>query len=374
MSATYIHTKHKAGIAQIVGRFFAIAYFCALISSIVYLWFFTQDRYVTIAKFKISSQDSSGAVDGIMSLALPGLSDSGIMDSQVAIGYIDSPDLLLELERDKEFNLIEHYSSPSQDLIFRLDSDSSLEARLKFYRKRIYAYFNSTTGLTEVTVDTFNPELSQKLAKNILIKSEKFINLMNQSIANQQLDFVLREVERTTKKVDDVQKEILTLQNANNFISPNEVISANLKAVETLRMEQLKLEAELSSLLRDSPNSPLIDTIRSQLRSLNELVAIETAKLSGPEKDRLNQLQMEFNQLKLKLQSAITLRTGAEAMMEKNRSTAIAQGRFFSVIQNPFLPESVGIPSRKYATAMIIILGFLLFLILRAVSRSLFSA
>lgn len=372
MSATYIHTKHKTGVTQIVGRFFAIAYFCAIIASIVYLWFFTQDRYITIAKFKISSQESTGAVDGIMALALPGLSDSGIMDSQVAIGYIDSPDLLLELE--KEFKLVEHYSSPLRDRIFRLASDSSLEARIKYYRKRIYAYYNSTTGLTEITVDTFKPELSKQIAESILIKSESFVNKMNQSIANQQLSFVRSEVARTSKQVDDLNNEMLALQNANNFISPDEVISASLKAVETLRMEHLKLEAELSSLLRDSPNSPRIESVRSQLRSLSELIDVEAAKLSGPEKDRLNQLLMKFNQLKLKFESAITLRTGAEAMMEKNRSTANAQARFFSVIQNPYLPESVGIPSRPYATAMILILGFLLFLILRALGRSLFNA
>lgn len=371
MSATYIHTKHKAGISQIILRFLAFLYFAGLAAVLVYLWFFTQNRFLTIAEFKISSQDTSGAVSGIVSLALPGLTDSGSMDSQVAIGYIHSSDLLLYLE--KKFDLVEHYGSPSRDLVFRLAPDSSLEDRLKYYRDRIYAHYNQDTGLTEITVDTFKPELSKKIAEHILEETKTFMNKINQSIAGQQLAFVRSEVERTTKMVEDLNNEMLTLQNANKFISPNEVISSSLKAVETLRMKHLQAEAQLSSLLRDSPNSPRIETVRSEIRSLNELIDIESAKLSGPEKDRLNQLLMQFNQLKIRFEYAINLRAGAEAMMEKNRSTAIAQSRFFTIIQNPYLSEDVGLPRRTYATITILVLGILLFLIFRALVKSVFE-
>ena len=85
-------------------------------------------------------------------------------------------------------------------------------------------------------------------------------------------------------------------------------------------------------------------------------------------------MQSQYTRLKLKLEHSISLRTAAEALLEKNRATANAKGRFFSVIQNPYLPEKVGIPSRWYVTAMIIILGYLLFLILRALTRTLFDA
>ena len=57
-----------------------------------------------------SRQGSSAAGVGLAELALPGLSDSGSQDSQIAIGYADSADLLLDLE--KEFKLVEHYTAP----------------------------------------------------------------------------------------------------------------------------------------------------------------------------------------------------------------------------------------------------------------------
>lgn len=372
MTATYIHTKRKDGFSKLILRLLAVLYVVGLAATVGYLWLFTQDRFISIAEFKISRQDSSSGMEaGLMQLALPGLSDSGSQDSKIAIGYIDSSDLLLELE--KEFKLVEHYSAPTKDVIFRMDPGSNLEERLEYYRKRITAHFDTESGMTVISVDTFSPALSQKIAATLLKKSELFVNVINQNIADQQLGFIRGEVERTAKQVEDINQQLLALQNKHNFISPDEVIAANLKAVEEMRMELLRAEAELSTLLRDSPNSPRIESIRSRIRSINELIDVESAKLSGPEKDRLNQLLLEFKKLEIRLEFATRLRTGAETMLEKNRVEAASSSRFFSVIQNPYLPEDVGIPRRPYATAAILGLGFMLYLILRALLRSMFE-
>ena len=147
MSATYIHTKRKDGYSQLILRFLAFLYTVGLAATVAYLWMFTQDRFVSTAEFKISRQDSSSGMEaGLMQLALPGLSDSGSQDSKIAIGYIDSSDLLLDLE--KEFKLVEHFSSPVKDFIFRLDPSSNLEERLEYYRKRITAHFDTESGMT----------------------------------------------------------------------------------------------------------------------------------------------------------------------------------------------------------------------------------
>lgn len=373
MSATYIHTKRKPGLARLIVRGLGGLYFVALGLAIVYLWLFTQDRYVCSAEFKISRQDNVGMEMGMgmVQLALPGLSDSGSMDSQITIGFIDSADLLLELER--EFKLIAHYSAPQTDLVFRLKPDSSLEDRLAYYRNRISAHFDKDTGMTVVSVDTFDPKLAERITAELLKKSEAFVNTINRNIAEQQLGFVRSEVERTEKQVQEINVELLALQNAHNFITPDEAITANIKAVEGMRLQHLQAEAELSGLLRDSPNSPRIETLRSRIRSLNELMDVESAKLSGPEKNRLNQLLVQFKQLQMKLDFAIRLRSGAEILLEKNRTDAIARSRFFTVIQHPFVPEEAAIPRRPYVTVTLIVLGLFAFWILSAISRSLFE-
>lgn len=368
MSASYIHTHRKPGFSNWVIRILGVLYFIGLAAAIAYLWLCTQDRFISTAEFKISQQNSSSVDTGLLQLALPGLSDSGSVDSQIAIGYVNSADLLLELE--KKFNLVEHYTSPRNDFVFRMKKNANLEERLDYYRSRILAHFDSETGMTVITVDSFSPELSKKIATTLLQQAEKFINVINQQIADQQLGFVRSEVERSAARVEELNKKLITLQNENNLINPDEVISASLQAVQELKLDLLRSEAELSSIQRDSPNSPRIETLRSHIRSVNELIDIESAKLSGPEKDRMNQLLLQFKQLTLEIDFATRLRTGAETMLEKNRVEAISNSKFFTVIQVPYLPEDVAIPRRPYATAVLLVLGFLLFLILRVLALS----
>jgi capsular polysaccharide transport system permease protein len=369
MSSTYIRTKQNAGFARTVLKSLGVVYFLGLLMAIAYVWLLTQDRYVSKAAFKISRQEAGSGLDtSVVQLALPGIADSGSMDSQVTIGYINSADLLLDLE--KQFNLIEHFSSPSQDFVFRMDPNGGLEDRLKFYRKHITADFNHDTGLTEINVDTFTPALSQEIAAAVLKRAEGFVNLINQDVADQQLEFIRGEVDRTSERVNEVHRELIELQNKHRFISPSEVINASLAAVQEMQMERFRAEAELASLLRDSPESPRIDNLESRLRSLNELIDKETTKLSGPERDRLNQILMEFKEIELRLETATRLRTGAEMLLEKNRIDAVARSRFFSVIQTPYLPEEVALPLRTYTTITMIFLGVLCFFIVRALVHS----
>ncbi|RYD23720.1 MAG: hypothetical protein EOP88_03045 [Verrucomicrobiaceae bacterium] len=371
MTTSYIHSRRKLGPFQWILRFLGVLYFVGLLSSVAYVWFFTQDRFITVASFKISRQNSSATTAGLAELVMPGLADSGSADSQTTTGYISSADLLMALEKD--FNLAEHYRSPKKDVIFRLPPDAPIEDRLEFYRERIFAHYSPDTGMTMLTVDTFDPELSKKIATVLLKKAEGFINSVNQSVADQQVGFARSELDRSIKHVEEVNRELLKLQNEHGIVDPEAQIKANLSTVQELRMERIKIEAGLTSLLRDSPNSPQIDAIRSRLLSLDDLIEAETAKLSGPEQDRLNQVLAQFGDLKQKLEFAIRLRTGAEMLLEKNRVDTISQTRFFTVVQNPFLPEDVGMPRRPYATTTILVLGILGFLILKALTQSIFE-
>lgn len=366
MTATYTHLDSKPGLSRIVLTLLGVLYFATLALVIGYIWFVAQDRYVTSATIKISRQQ--GGDSSLLSMALPGISDTGSADNMIAIGFVNSADLLLELET--EFDLIAHYSAPERDFFYRLDPESKVEDRIAYYRKRIFAHHDKESGLVLFSVDTYEPNLARAIAASVLKKAEAFINEMNQQMADQQLAFLNKEVEERNLKVEQLNQEMLDLQNKYNFITPDEMISASLAAVQQMKMEYLQVETELSSIERDSPGSPRIEPLRSRLRSLNEAIDVESAKLSGTEKDRLNQILVQFRQLQQKLDFAIQLRNGALTMLEKNRVDAIAQSRFFSVIQNPYLPEKVSKPDRGYTTTTLVVLGLLLFVVLKSLAQS----
>lgn len=349
-------------------KFATIAYFTLLAACVVYLFGFTADRYVSTAEFRISENKDSAADAGLLALALPGLVDSRSLDSQITLSYVASADLLMQVEN--KFDLRGHYSSPKTDFYFRMAKDSNLEQRLEYYRKRITSHFNQETGLTVISVETFEPEFSKQVAGFLLEKSEEFVNQVNQKIADRQFDFLHKEFERAAENLEKANRELNEFQDKHAFISPEQMIASTLTAVESMKLEMLKNQAEIATLVRDSPNSPRIELLESQLRSLSELMSVEQSKLSGPEKNRLNKIAKEFQLIESRIEFRSRLLSGAELLLEKNRSEAITNSKFFTVIQTPFLPEDALFPRRAYSSITIVIIGVLIFIILRILVQS----
>lgn len=370
MSATYIHTKRKLGLTKILLGASTFIYFAILAAVIVYLWAFTQDRFLSTAEFKVSHHGGNGNEVFFAPSMMPG-NDPGSVDSQLVIGFVNSADLLRQLE--ETYQLSNHYQSPTKDWAFRLKKNPSLEERLTFYRKRILAQFNIETGMTVLTVDTYDPKLSHEIAKDIMKRAEDLMNTISRSIAEKRLDFVKSEVEYSAKKVTDLTGELLTLQNENNFINPSELITATLAAAQKLRLDRIQAQTDLATLERLSPDSPRIDTLRSKLSSLGELITSESTKLSGPEQNSYNQLLAKYKILDQKIEFATRVRNEAQMSLERNRVDAIASSRYLTIIQQPYCPEDVGLPLRPYATITILILGTLTFLIFRAITKAIFS-
>jgi capsular polysaccharide transport system permease protein len=370
MSATYIHTKRKLGYTVVLLRVFTYLYFIALAAAIGYLWLFTQDRFISTADFKVSRHSSAGNDVSFTAAFVPGV-DPGSVESQLVIGFINSSDLLRKLE--EEYQLAAHYQSPKSDWVFRLKKNANLEERLAYYRSRIAAHYDLATGMTVMSVDTFDPKFSRDIATELIKRAEVFMNTISKNIAEQRLAFVRSEVEHASKIVEDLNSQLLTLQNDNKFITPGEVISATLAAVQKLRLDRLAQQTDLSLLQRTSPNSPRVDILQSRLNSLQEQIDAESAKLSGPEEKSYNQLLARYKLLDQKIDFAVRVRNEAQSSLERNRVEAIADSRYLTVIQQPYLPEDVGLPLRPYATVTMIILGLLMFLIFRAITKAIFS-
>lgn len=336
--------------------------------TVFYLFFWADDRYVTESQFAVVIEESNASESTGGISALLGSGATGGSDTQAVIGFIQSADLLIQLE--EKFDLPTHYSSPEKDIIFRLWREHSLEDRLKYYRKRITARYNQTTGLVDLSVETFSPELSLQVAQEILKETEAFINKQNQTIANERLAFVKTELDRAQKLIQQREKEILDFQNKHKIIQPEAIINAQLEAIQRLRLETIDKEIERTTLAAAAPNSPLLRALTATIAELKKEIANQEAGLSGGEQQKLNQLLIEYKELTLNLEFANELKTGTAVLLEQTRADSAARSRFFSVIQNPFLPEEHTYPRRIYLSITASILIFLIIFIIIALFRS----
>jgi len=234
--------------------FLIVLLLCSAVA--VYIWFFTEDRFVSHSRFSIVVEDTSNVdvSSGLMSLITNGSRSNA--DIQSAIGYIHSSDMLLEIE--EEFNLEEHYTAPKDDIVFRLEQDPSLEDRLNYYRDRIVAKYNATSGLIDLSVETFEPDLSFKISQSILSRTEQFVNGLNKEVASKRMEFVKNELARSLSVVSAEQKKLLSFQSKHGIIDPDQIINARYAAIESLDLEVIRREVDLGTLRATSPMSPSI--------------------------------------------------------------------------------------------------------------------
>jgi len=340
---------------------------CAL--AVYYFSCVAENRFMSKSQFSIIVDDNTAADTSanLMSL-LGGEQGAASPDSQSTVGFILSADLLLKLE--KEFNLAAHYQTPKDDIIFKLKDDALLEERLEHYRKRIKAQFNSTTGLIELTVETYDAELSYKLSQRILQDTEHFINSLNKKVANERLNFVQEELDRAQTNVEKHEKLLLEFQNEHKIIQPEVIIAARLEAIQSLRLEKINKEIRLSTIKASSNNSPLIPQLIASINKLEEEITTQEERLSGEDQQKLNNLLAEYKALQNDLDFSLKLREGAEILREQTRAEGISKSRFFSVIQNPHIAEYSENPRRVYLSCSFVALIALSFYILKAILKS----
>jgi len=342
-----------------------------LILTAIYLFAMASNRYTAKANFSIIVKEQS-SIDMATGLsALLGAANSASQDTLSTLGFIQSSDLLLEIE--DRFNLAEHFSAEKQDFVFNLSKDTLIEDRLEYYRKRILAQVNPNSGLIDLSVETYSPELSLEIAKYILMKTETFINEQNQEVATKQLTFAQAELNRTHQVIQQKERELITFQNTHKIVEPEAIIQAQLEAIQTLRLEKISREIELATLRANSPQSPIIRNLSSTIQGLDTEIKNQEATLSGDDQEKLNQLLVQFKELTLDLEFAIQLHKGAELMLETARTEAARNTRFFTIVQTPFLPEEDAYPRRWYLLISTVICSLLVFVTMQSLSKAIFK-
>ena len=349
---------------------FGYCYYTAMLVVFAYLWLVTENRYIAESMFKVATEAGNSDVSGLG--ASQGMvAAAGLSGAQATNGYIASGDLLLQIE--KEFDLANHYTSPPHDFVFRLKRGASIEERLRYYRKRITSHYDLMEGVTVVSVDTFDRDLSLRINRRILELTEEFINGINRRIAERQLSYYVGELERAEANVKSINEAILKMQDENRMVSPESAIATSMRVIDQMYAKTLSIESEMTTLLKDSPDSPRIEILRSQLDALNQTIDRERGKLSGDDQKRMNLFLMQYKDMQQRLEFALQLRNEAEMTLERNRTMGNQHSRFFILFQEPFRPEKHGLPRRPYATITIFVLGSLVFLILRALTFTLFE-
>lgn len=340
----------KLGGFQWVVACFAIA--------VIYFGLIASDRYVSRAELVVKQADQVKMLPDALSML--GLGGNNHQDVLLIQDYLKSADLLDKL--DKEMGLKAHYQSDKVDFFSRLPKNVSREEFLKYYRDHLTLRLDDLSGVLTIELQAFDPEYGQRVVAFMLKESEGFINKLGHQVALEQLAFVENEVNRAYQRLQGEKAKVLEFQNTHHLISPESSSSTRMGVVShieaQLAQQQAKLK-QLQSYMKES--APSVVSVQAIVDALNAQLAQEKSKLTGVDKDAMNEVTASYMDVETQATLAADVYKTGLISLEQARIEAYRKLKHLLVISQPTLAEDAEYPRRLYNLATIAVLLCLLY-------------
>ncbi|HHQ9821547.1 TPA: sugar transporter [Escherichia coli] len=326
--------------------------------AVIYFGLIASDRYVSRAQLVIKQADQIKMLPDALSML--GLGGSNHEDILLTQDYLQSPDLIAKL--DKELGLKAHYQSHKVDFFSRLPSDVSQEEFIKYYRNHLTLHLDDTSGVLTIEFQAFDPAYGQRVVSMMLKDSEGFINRLGHQVALEQLAFVEKEVDRAYQRVQDEKAKVIAFQNSHQLISPESTSTARLSVVSQIEGELASQQArlkQLQSYMKET--APAIISVKARVDALTEQLEQEKARLTGTDKDAMNEVTASYMDVKTQATLAADLYKSGLISLEQARVEAYRKLKHLLVISQPTLAEDAEYPRRLYNLATIGVLLCLLY-------------
>lgn len=340
----------KLGSFQWVVACFAIA--------VIYFGLIASDRYVSRAELVVKQADQIKMLPDALSML--GLGGNNHQDVMLIQDYLKSPDLLDKL--DKELGLKSHYQSRQVDFFSRLPGSVSREEFLKYYREHLTLRLDDISGVLTIELQAFDPAYGQRVVGLMLRESESFINKLGHQVALEQLAFVEKEVDRSYQRVQDEKAKVLAFQNTHHLISPESTSSARLGVVSQIEAQLAQQQAQLKQLQSYmKENAPAVVSVQARVDALTEQLAQEQSRLTGVDKDAMNEVTASYLDVQTQATLATDLYKTGLISLEQARIEAYRKLKHLLVVSQPTMAEDAEYPRRLYNLATVGVLLCLLY-------------
>jgi capsular polysaccharide transport system permease protein len=328
-----------------------------------YFGHFASDRYAAGASFVIRGLEGGGAPDFVTSFT--GLSPSGstTSDSYVVRNFLESADLLRQL--DAELDLRGHYSQEFIDPIARFNPDGTFEELVEYWQWRINTTYDSTTGIVTFEVQAFDAEMAERLAQLALAAADRLVNELSEKARQDSVQFAAKEVERAEERVRNVRLELVDFRAERGAVDP--MVNAQLDAelMASLETKLVDIQARINALSGSvDADSPMLIQLNRQASALEEQIRQRRALIghAGGADSHENTAEALAAYEGLLIEQNFAQQSYASAMvsLETARMDADRQQRYLGVFARPFVPNEPAYPVRVRDFFLVMIAAFAL--------------
>jgi capsular polysaccharide transport system permease protein len=312
-----------------------------IVLSGIYFFGIARDRYFTRSDFVIRKAAEVDAVAGTGGLAsLLGRGDqASLEDSRYLKTYLQSPQVLSDLNR--VFNIRKFYALQPNDPFAGIGETASQEKLLQFFKKQVSVSLDEISGTIVLRTVGLDPKSSFNLNRFMLVKSEQFVNRLNQDISLKQLRFAERELVTSRGRLEVAKNKLLAYQDANAVVNPKDEVELAGQTIGKMQEKLVELRVELATLKRQfkDPNEPEVEAVADQARELQKQIANERRSIVSARGVGLNRKVADV----VKLESDVSFATDSYKLalgsVEKARIESKRQQKFMALLSAPQLPE-----------------------------------
>ncbi|WP_417528916.1 hypothetical protein [Marinomonas shanghaiensis] len=334
-----------------------------------YQLFWATERYESHAQVIVQQPDGAATLDSSLALLSGlGVSSPGGADPQLLEAYIYSNDMLNYL--DETLGLKKYYSEPEADVFSRLEADAAQEDFLEFYQEHIKVEIDEKSSVISVGVQSFDPQFAQKLAEQIVSRSEWYINNIGHQLAEAQLSFIKIEHQLDEDKLKKAQATLLNFQQKYNLLDPSAEGVAMQQIAYGIEGQISTKEAELKSLTNImSEHASQVKAARNDLEALRKQLLSERNKLAkeGGEVIPVSEILAKYTDLKVAMEIALQSYTSSKVSLEKSRIEAYRQLKYLIIVQAATKPEKSTYPDTIYNISLFFMLSAMFFAIMRII-------
>lgn len=330
--------------------------------AVIYYGFVASPQYVSQADFVVRGQTPQ--TPGLLAGILPtGGGAGGSEDTYAVQDYVVSRDAAqLLLKRD---DLAHAFNIPEADALARFPnfySGRTFEHFYHYYKKHVKAELDVTTGLSTLSVRTFDAATSQRIARALLTAAEDLVNKMNARQRENTIAASLRERDAAISRLQVLNTQIDAYRNQTGLLDPqrqSQPLLTDLAGLDTARMTT---RVQLEQLRRSASSSPLIEVLTRRLHALDQEISRSSGKVTGNSNSFVPKIS-GYDDLIFQRQLLEREVTSANAALDTARIQADRQQLYLEEISQPNIPDYPVYPRRASDIAIVFVTMFGLYLI-----------
>ncbi len=312
----------------------------------IYAFGMAAPRYQSEVKFVVRTPSSS-STSQLASLVQGGASVLRAGDeSFIAKQYMLSRDAMNALIAHDGLRAV--FDGTKLDLVWRYPgvfrSDNG-EALLKHYLKFISVEYDTSSGISTLEMQAFDPADAQRLAGALLEHTEVFLNGLSGRAQRDAVQTALRDVDDAKNRAYAALDQVTAFRNREAVVDPTKSSSGIVQSISQLSLDTATTNARLADLVTTTPQSPEIASLRSQVTALQDQITKQRQMLGGSASSLAPRIA-EYEHLLLEQQFAEKSFTSALSSLEAARLDAERQRVFLEPVTTPDLPDEPAYPYR----------------------------